>query len=140
MVKEMLTFDKRIVWNPNNLKEVDEAKAVLRAWKSLGHKIELEDGSEMVSFRPHYGEAVVKAEPIPQKHVMRCLDETGDTVRTWDKENGREAKEAKAAFLEHLKEGGTAYSVRKDGSRKQAITEFDVDAEEIILVPKTVGR
>jgi len=148
MTKEVkpLAFDKSIVWDPANLKEVDEAKAVLRSWKKLGYRIELEDGSEMGFFRPYYGEAVVKAGIPKARYTMRILDETGDTVITWDKENGAEALEAKRKLYTHIKKGGTAYTVRKDGTRKRMITEFDVDSEELILeevttlVPKTVGR
>lgn len=141
-----LAFDKQIVWNPADLKEVDEAKAVLRAWKKMGYRIELEDGSEMEFFRPHYGEATVKAGIPEARYVMRILNETGDEVITWNKENGGEALEAKKRLYKHLKKGGTAYTVRKDGTRKRQIAEFDVDSEELILddittlVPKTVGR
>jgi hypothetical protein len=141
-----LAFDKHLVWDPKNLKEVDEAKASLRAWKKMGYRVELSDGSEMEFFRPHYIEAVVKAGIPKAKYTLRILDDTGDTVITWDKEDGAEALEAKKKLYEHLKKGGTAYTVRKDGTRKRMITEFDVDSQELILddittlVPKTVGR
>jgi hypothetical protein len=44
---------------------------------------------------------------------------------------------AKGKFVEQLGKGYKAYSVDKSGNKKTRIEEFDVDAQEVILVPPT---
>lgn len=131
-----LVMDRRIVWNANNLKEVDEAKAVIRSFVKKGYEVLLATGEKMLNFRPYYEEVVIKAQKI-DKRIMKILCENGDDRIIWDKDNGREAKEAKAKFLELLKKGYKAYSVSPDGKKHRRIHEFDVDAQEVLMVPAT---
>lgn len=137
MTTSELVMDRRIVWNPTRLKEVDEAKAMIMQWKRLGHKIVLANGNLMERFRPALGEVIIKVEKTGKK-VLKILSEKGDERIIWDKENGREALQAKNKFQELIKKGHTAYSVDVKGKRNRPITEFDVEAEEILMVPKTV--
>ena len=63
------------------------------------------------------------------------FDNEGNVI--WEKENGKQAKEAKAKFVELLDAGYKAYSVDAKGKKNKRIYEFDIDAEEIIMIPKT---
>lgn len=134
---EELIQDRRIVWAANSLKQVDEAKAIIMAYKRKGYLILLADGTEMVNFRPRYEEVVIKAEKVAG-HQMKILSDKGDERIVWDKEDGYKAKAAKKKFEELLGKGYKAYSVLPNGNKNRRIHEFDVDAEEILMVPKTV--
>jgi hypothetical protein len=131
-----LVMDRRIVWDSTKLKEVDEAKAMIRQYRSEGHIITKVDGTPLDKFIPSLEEVVVKAQKV-MKRVMKILCEKGDERLVWDKENGKEAKEAKNKFEDLIKKGYTAFSVDVKGKKNRKIEEFDVDAEEILMVPKT---
>jgi len=131
-----LVMDERIVWDKNSLKQIDEAKERIMNLKRRGYKILLNDGKPMERFRPYFEEVVVKATKIGKK-VLKILCEEGDKRLTWDKERGKEAKEAKKEFLDCLKKDYKAYSVDVNGKKNKRIYEFDVDAEEILMIPPT---
>jgi hypothetical protein len=74
------------------------------------------------------------------KSVLRILNSEGDRRLVWRKGAKDEVREAKKAFNEALaKKGSLAYSVNEDGERSQKITEFDPDAEEIVIIPMITG-
>lgn len=131
-----LVMDQRVVWDRTKMKQVDEAKAVYREFKAKGHEILTETGEILERFNPHIEEFIVKATRAA-KRTLKILCEKGDDRIVWDKENGREAKEAKAKFNEFVKRGYKAYSVDVNGNKNRKITEFDVDAEEILMIPPT---
>jgi hypothetical protein len=135
---ETLVMDRRIVWDSRKLKEIDEAKAIIRTYRAQGHQIVKTDGTPLDKFIPSLEEVIIKAQRVA-KSVMKILCEKGDERLVWDKENGKEAKEAKAKFEELLKKGYTAFSVDSKGKKNRKIEEFDVDAEEILMVPKTAA-
>ena len=68
-----------------------------------------------------------------------CLDPSGDTKIIWDKDNTDEIEAAKATFKKLKDKGFTPYSVDKTGDKKEVITEFDKNAEKIIMIPRLVG-
>ena len=131
-----LVMDERVVWNPMSLREIDEAKSRIMKYKRMGHQILLANGSPMEKFTAGLAEVVIKAERIAQ-HVMKILSKSGDDRIVWDKDNGKEAKEAKAKFTELLGKNYKAYSVDVNGKKHKRIEEFDVDAQEILMVPPT---
>jgi hypothetical protein len=131
-----LLLDTWLVWDPCRLKEIEEAKQLFLKYKRAGHKFQTRAGQQIDKFNPNLGEILVKAERI-LKHVMKILCDKGDERLTWDKENGREAKEAKKKFTELLAKGYIAYSVDENANKKRKILEFDIDAEEILLIPPT---
>jgi hypothetical protein len=90
----------------------------------------------MEKFHPSLQEVIIKATKT-MKRVLKILDTTGDTRITWDKENGKEALEAKQKFQDLLKQGYKAYSVTASGNKGRKIDEFDVDAQEILMIPET---
>jgi len=131
-----LVMDRRLVWNSSKLKEIDEAKDLYRQYRAEGHVITKVDGTPLEKFIPSLEEIIVKAQKVV-KSVMKILSDKGDERLVWDKENGREAKEAKAKFEDLMKNGYTAFSVDSKGKKNRKIEEFDVDAQEILMVPKT---
>ena len=132
-----LVLDRRIMWDKTHLKQIDQAKKEYLKWKRKGYVITLEDKMTVIErFNPAFEEIVVLTRKVT-KHVMKILNQEGDERIVWDKENGMEAKQAKERFLKLLKDGWLAYSVDRDGNKNRKITEFDVDAEEILMVPKT---
>ena len=143
MVEE-LVMDRRIVWDSKNLQQVDEAKSIIMPFKRSGYEIltvddDGKEGPPMKFFRPYFKEVVIKARQIgiAGKRVMKILCEKGDDRIVWDRDNGREAKEAKKKFSDLLAKGYKAYSVNVEGMKNRRIHEFDVDAEEILMIPKT---
>lgn len=134
---ENLVMDRRIVWHANSLKQIDEAKAIIMGYKRKGYRIVNPDGTDFEKFDPRLEEAVIKAEKIKPKHVMKILCDKGDERIIWDREDGYEAKAAKAKFVELLKKGYKAYSVDHEGNKNRRIDEFDIDAEEVMMIPPT---
>ena len=132
-----LVIDRRVVWDSMRLRQIDEAKKLVLNYQKAGYVIVKSDGTPMERFHPSLQEVVIKAIKATKK-VMKILDETGDTRLTWDKENGKEAKEAKAKFEELIGKGWKAYSVTATGQKKRNIEEFDVDAQEILMISPTV--
>jgi hypothetical protein len=130
---DTLVIDRRIAWNSSKLKEIDEAKKIIMDFKRAGYEILLANGMPMERFRPSFEEVVVKTKRVAC-HILKILTDKGDERVTWNKENGREAKEAKNKFEELLKKGYKAYSVDSLGKKKRKIEEFDVEAEEILMV------
>jgi len=131
-----LVMDQRIVWDSKSLKEVDEAKARIMTFKRQGYQILLASGEIMERFRPYYEEVIIKARKIGS-HVMKILCDKGDERIVWDRENGLQAKEAKAKFQELIQKNYSAYSVDSQGKKNMKIEEFDIDAEEILMIPPT---
>lgn len=132
-----LVLNQRIVWDKTRKKEVEQAKREIMNFKRQGYRIEKEDGSLMERFSPLLEEVIIKAREIA-KSVMMILTEKGDERLVWDRDNGREAKQAKKKFLELLAKGYTAFSVDRESEKNKKIKEFDIDAEEILMVPETV--
>lgn len=131
-----LVMNRRVVWDSNKMKEIDEAKSEFLKFKRMGYEIVTLKGDELEHFHPSHEVFVVKARKTG-RHVMKILSENGDDRIIWDKEKGQEAKEAKIKFQEFLGKGYKAYSVDDQGRKNRRIEEFDVDAEEILMVPPT---
>jgi hydroxymethylpyrimidine pyrophosphatase-like HAD family hydrolase len=132
----VLVMNQRIVWNSKDKKQVEEAKKQIIGFKNHGYKIVLADGKPMQFFRPYFEEVVVLAERAFTS-IMKILTENGDDRLTWNKDNGLEAMDAKKKFEEWMKKGYKAFSIDNNGKKKKEIFEFDVEAEEILMVPPT---
>jgi hypothetical protein len=133
-----LVMDRRIVWDSGILRQIDEAKRKIREARAEGYEIVTADGNPLVRFRASLEEVIIKSKKALGRRVMKILSEAGDERLVWDKENGHEAKEAKAKFSELVGKGYMAFSVDSKGNKNRRIEEFDVDAEEILMIPKTV--
>ena len=137
MATAELVMNRRIVWDSKKLRQIDEAKAEYLKFKRAGYEIVDSAGKVVERFKPALEEIVIRARKVAG-HVMKVLSENGDDRLVWDRENGREAMEAKKKFVDLIKKGYKAYSVDDGGKKKAKIEEFDVDAEEILMVPPTV--
>jgi len=135
-MNKTLVNDTIITWNPLKLKEIDEAKSEFLKYRSLGHIIVKIDGTRMTSFEPSAGHMTILEERF-KENIMKVLNEKGDEKITWTKENGRQAKKAKEQFESLLAKKYTAFSADTQGKKRAQITEFDVDAEVIIMIPPT---
>lgn len=131
-----MVLNQRVIWDTKKLREIDEAKALILGYKRQGFEIVTVNGTPMERFHPSLGEVIIKAKKVALS-VMKILCDKGDERLTWDKDNGKEAKEAKKKFQELIAKGYKAYSVDEGAKRKRPIEEFDVDAEEILMIPPT---
>jgi hypothetical protein len=71
--------------------------------------------------------------------TMRIIDMTGDTKIIWDSSKQAEVDNARRTFDDLRKKKYNAYSVKKDGEKGVVITEFDAEAEKIIMAPPMAG-
>lgn len=71
--------------------------------------------------------------------TMRVIDMTGDTKIIWDSSKQAEVDNARQTFDNLRKKKYNAYSVKKDGEKGSVITEFDPEAEKIIMAPPMAG-
>jgi hypothetical protein len=141
---DTLVMDERVVWDAKKKNEVEEAKQRIIAFKNRGFKIihvnettgEPMHDKPMQFFRPWYEEVVILAERT-FTNIMKILTEKGDERLTWNRDNGLEAMDAKKKFEEWIKKDFKAFSVDVKGKKKKEIFEFDVEAEEILMVPPT---
>jgi hypothetical protein len=131
-----LVIDRRIVWDARKIKEIDEAKKIYWKYRAEGYLILKSDGSPVIKFLPSLEEIIIKAQKIYQQ-VIKILTDKGDERIVWDKNNGFQAKEAKAKFEEFLGKNYMAFSVDAKGNKNRRIEEIDIDAEEILMVPPT---
>jgi hypothetical protein len=72
---------------------------------------------------------------------LRVLDvDAGDVKMVWDASKEVEVEVAREQFNKLTsKKNYIAYTVKKDGGKGKKITEFDPDAEMIILAPLVTG-
>lgn len=71
---------------------------------------------------------------------MRILGAKGDTKISWDKDNEVEVENARRTFDELMgKERFAAFKMKGRDGKGEQITEFDPDAERLILVPPMAG-
>ena len=137
-VVEDLIIDKRCIWDSTDHRQVEQAKKWFVAFKRQGVPIQDKSGKTVQFFRPHYEELVAKASvEHAGNRTMKILCEKGDERVVWDANNGHQAKQAKDRFIELLKKGYSAYSVDTKGKKSRRIEEFDVEAEEILMIPPT---
>ena len=74
------------------------------------------------------------------RHVMRRLDDHGDTETRWEPDDKESLRKARNQFALHMEEGGMAFSVPTDPREPaEVIRKFDPEATEIILAPRLVG-
>jgi hypothetical protein len=72
-------------------------------------------------------------------HEMRIMGGNGDTKIVWSRDNADEVASAQRTFYELRDKGFTAFSVKRSGDKDERITEFDPDAQSLIMVPRLAG-
>jgi hypothetical protein len=70
--------------------------------------------------------------------TMNVLDATGHTEIKWDRRKRDEVQLARDAFNAMRSAGHSIFRVRK-GEPGERITEFDPDAEKLMVIPHLVG-
>lgn len=85
-------------------------------------------------------EQILETELQPTQGMLRCIDETGDTKIIWDRSSPDEVAAARATFNSLKAKGYLAYDVKgKDGTKGLVVSEFDPNAERLIMAPRMVG-
>lgn len=85
-------------------------------------------------------EQILETPLLSTQGMLRCIDETGDTKVIWDRSKPVEVEAARETFNSLKKKGYLAYEVTgKDGTKGSVITEFNPDAERLIMAPRMVG-
>ena len=74
-----------------------------------------------------------------KKSVLAVMDHTGDTKIMWDADNEAEVEVAKKTFDSLRKKGYSAFKTNKKGEAGERITEFDPQAERLIMAPQLQG-
>ena len=70
---------------------------------------------------------------------ISVMGKEGDTKVIWDASKPDEVESARRTFDDLKKKKYIAFKVKKDGSQGEVISEFDPDAEKIILAPPMSG-
>ena len=71
---------------------------------------------------------------------IAVMGRAGDVKVIWDRTKPDEVENTRESFNRMRKKGYLAWSVKgKDGQKDEQITEFDPDAERIILAPPMRG-
>lgn len=73
------------------------------------------------------------------KGTMAVMGRSGDTKIAWDSDNAAEVAAARKTFDELRGKGFHAFSIRGEGKQGKQVTEFDPDAERLVLVPPVAG-
>jgi len=73
------------------------------------------------------------------KHVLRILDSSGHTDVIYDPAVETEVNEAMATFDESMAKGMLAFTVDSGGGTGTVTRTFDQTAEQVVMVPQTVG-
>jgi len=127
-----------IGWNPENFKEVNEAKKIYLKARREGRKILDLKGNVIDRFHPSMGMIIIKEVEVNDgKVAMRIFDKTGDRRIIWDSRDPDEVAEAKRNFDEYINKGWKAYAVSKEDNRSRRIYKFDPLKEEIEIDERT---
>lgn len=71
--------------------------------------------------------------------AMAVMGEAGDTKHIWDRTKPDEVEAARELFYKLRAKRYLAFSVTKDGSKGEQVTEFNPSEERLIFVPALVG-
>ncbi|MBI4060138.1 MAG: hypothetical protein HY403_01780 [Elusimicrobia bacterium] len=70
---------------------------------------------------------------------MAVMGRGGDARISWDKSKPDEVEAARKVFDDLRGKGYLGFTVTMDGDKGEQVTEFDQDAEKIILAPPIRG-
>ncbi len=72
-----------------------------------------------------------------QTHILRILDQHGDTHLEFDPEKKTEVRDVEARFVDLMQRGFVAFDVSTQPGK--VIETFDPNAKEIIVSPRFAG-
>lgn len=75
----------------------------------------------------------------PGKHGFAVMDKTGHMKIMWDPKDPTEVENARQTYNKMKAEGRIAWTVDKEGNRKEHLLEFDPKLEKMILSPPLAG-
>jgi len=126
-----------VSWDSKSLRQIDEAKAKYVQAKNENRRVTDLDGNVLSRFNPNLGDIKICEADMPDGHfAMRILDETGDRRLVWNSRDPDQIKEASELFEKHIKAGGRAYAIKRDGSKGFRIHGFNARDEEIVIDEK----
>lgn len=126
-----------ITFNPNILKQVDEAKRKYITARRENRIITDLDGARIDRFQANLGGFVIKEYDLrDDEFAVRIFDETGDRRIVWNASDPAQIREAKREFDKYVGKGWKPYAINRDGSVGKRIFAFDSEAEEIVLDEK----
>ncbi len=70
---------------------------------------------------------------------MSVLNRKGDSKILWSSDNADEVANARRSLNDMTAKGFSAFRMKKDGTPSVRMTEFDPEAEKVVLVPALVG-
>jgi len=125
-------------FNPNNIKQIDEAKKEYIEARKEGREITTISGCPLQVFPISSGEFIVKETKLKPGEVgMRIFDNTGDQRLIWNFNDPFQVKEAAERFEKYVKKGWKPYAIGHNGKMSQRIHSFDPNKQEIIFKDKT---
>lgn len=71
--------------------------------------------------------------------TLRIMDRTGDLKIVWDSSKPEEVDAARASFDRMISKGYSAFSAKESGDPGKRVTEFNPNAQAIIMIPRIVG-
>lgn len=142
--KDMKTLEQNdmyIGFDPDNKKEVEDAKQWYQLGRAHGRVIKVEDNA-VASFREVLaaGGFVIGGRALGEgSFALRIHDDSGDRRLVFDSANVDEVAEAATLFEEYLTKGWRAYLVDKAGKKYRRIHRFDPHAEELLIEDQKIG-
>jgi hypothetical protein len=126
-----------VSFNPNVLKQVDEAKKKYIQARGQERIITDFQGNRLDRFPASTGGFVIGECALrDDQFAFRIFDETGDRRIIWNASDPSQIREAQREFDKYLKKGWKPYAINRDGSVGKRIHGFDAEAEEIIFDEK----
>jgi hypothetical protein len=126
-----------IGFNPNNLREVDDAKKKYIDARRDNRVITDLEGNRIENFRPALGGFIIREQALgDNEFAFRIFDDTGDRRVIWNCNDPAEIREAKNEFDKYISKGWKAYAINRNGSMGKRIRSFDADLQEIVFDDK----
>lgn len=70
---------------------------------------------------------------------MSIMGSMGDTKCYWNADRPEEVEAAREIFMRHQGNGYRAFSMTRDGTQGEQMTDFDPAAESILFLPQMQG-
>ena len=126
-------------WDPDNFKQVNEAKKAYLQARKEGRNVVDMDGKTIERFSPTLGFIMIKEPDLKAEELfMRIFDKTGDRRLIWNSTDPDQIKEAKALFDEYLAKGWKPYAITRGGGKGYRIYEWDLNKEELVIDDRSV--
>lgn len=132
----------QISWNPQNRREIDEAKTkYIKAKKAGLLVVDPDSGSKISRFDPELGCIRILAQELGENEFsFRVFDDSGDRRLIWNSKDPKQIQDAANLFDEYIKKGWKAYAVDLSGNRGRRIFGFNPTTEEVYFDDKLTSE